>query len=415
MTKPLLLLIAQPNSYRIAPYIRAAQTMGLEILIASRGEHSMVSEVNAGLHIELDDLETSLAAILSYADKHPFVGVLGSDDSTVELAAYVAKELQLPHNPPEAAKLTRRKDLARAHLALAGCPVPLHCLININQPLPTQITGLPYPCVLKPINLSASKGVIRVNNTDEFISACQRIQPIIADASDEFEHTHILVEDYIDGIEVAFEGYLQGGTLHQLALFDKPDPLTGPYFAETIYVTPSQLGHADQQKIIQRVSQACQSYGLKTGPIHAELRLDQHEAWILEVACRTIGGDCARSLDQEGEFNLEQLVVALAIGKPVSRRTEQGARGVMMIPVKESGILRRVEGIPAARKVKHIKKVDIIMRDGNELVALPEGNQYPGYIFASAKTSQEVIDALHQAFDKLTFVVAPIFSHHRPH
>jgi len=407
MNKPRFLLIAQPNSYRIAPYIQAAQRMGLEVLIASRGEHSLVSEVNAGLHIDLDDLDASLELILKHARNQPFVGVLGSDDSTVELAARVAEKLALPHNIPAAAKLTRRKDLARAHLALAGCPVPIHCLIDLSKPLQKQMAGLPWPCVIKPLNLSASKGVIRANNADEFIAACERTKKIIADASDEFERNHVLIEDYIDGIEVAFEGYLHEGQLHNLVLFDKPDPLIGPYFEETIYVTPSQLDASTQLKITQRVEQACQAYGLTTGPVHAELRLDDRDAWILEVASRTIGGDCARSLDQGNEFNLEELVVSLAIGKPLESKPPQEARGVMMMPIKQSGILRRVEGLPAARKVNHVKKVDIIIREGNELVALPEGNQYPGYIFATADTRQQVIDALRQSYDELNFVVAP--------
>ena len=183
--------------------------------------------------------------------------------------------------------------------------------------------------------------------------------------------------------------------------------MIGPYFEETIYVTPSQLDAATQQKITQRVAQACQAYGLTTGPVHAELRLDQRDAWILEVANRTIGGDCARSLDQGNEFNLEELVVSLAIGKPLESRPPPQARGVMMMPIKQSGILRRVEGLPAARKVKHIKKVDIIIREGNELLALPEGNQYPGYIFAIAETRQQVIDALRQSYKELNIVMAP--------
>jgi len=382
--------------------------MGLEVLIASRGEHSLVTEVHDGLHIDLDDLDASLQSILEEAKINPFKGVLGSDDSTVELAAHVAEKLGLPHNPPQAARLTRRKDLARAHLALESCPVPLHCLIDIHKPLERQMAGLPWPCVIKPLNLSASRGVIRVNNADEFIIACERIKKILVDVKDEFEKNNVLIEDYIDGIEVAYEGYLHKSELTTLVIFDKPDPLQGPYFEETIYVTPSQLDKATQDKIKQRVAEACKAYGLTTGPIHAELRVDDRDAWILEVASRTIGGDCARSLDNGSEFNLEELMVSLAIDKPIDVDAPKEARGVMMIPIKQAGILRRVEGLPAAGKVPHVEKVDIIIRQGNELVPLPEGNQYPGYIFAKAETPDEVINALRQSYKKLNFVVAPV-------
>ncbi len=380
--------------------------MGLSVQIASRGKHSLISEVHDGLHVDLDDQVAALADILQQAEKTPFAAVLGSDDSTVELAALAAKRLGLPHNPPAAAKLTRRKDLARAHLARRGCAVPAHGLIKLEQELNPQLENIHWPCVLKPVNLSASRGVIRANNPAEFYAAVTRIKKIIAESADEFEQQHLLVEEYIEGVEVAYEGYLQNGELTNLSLFDKPDPLTGPFFAETIYVTPSQLDETTQVKIHQCVDQACQAYGLMTGPIHAELRIDKRGAWILEVACRTIGGDCARSLDQD-DFNLEEMTLALAMGKTIHTQPPKDARGVMMIPITQGGILRRVEGLSAAQKVEHIETVDITIRDGHELIPLPEGNQYPGYIFARAKTPEAVIKALREAYSKLNFVVAP--------
>ncbi|VAW71921.1 hypothetical protein MNBD_GAMMA10-1283 [hydrothermal vent metagenome] len=383
--------------------------MGLDVLIASRGAYSLISEVYEGLHIELDDHKTALEVIDKAAQKRAFCGVLGSDDSTVELAAKVAARLNLPHNPPQAALLTRRKDLARAHLSLNACPVPINCLIDLNRPLHKQVAGLPWPCVIKPLNLSASRGVIKVNNQAEFVVACERIRPMLADLPDVFEKSHLLVEDYIDGVEVAYEGYLFEGKLTTLVIFDKPDPLTGPYFEETLYVTPSRLDEKTQQKIKQRVFEACQAYGLTTGPIHAELRINSADAWILEVASRTIGGDCARSLDAGKDFNLEELVISLAIGSPVNISPPENARGVMMIPIKQGGILRRVEGLVAARAVANIEKVDIIFGEGNELIPLPEGNQYPGYIFAQADTPQAVEKALRASHEKLNFVVAPVF------
>lgn len=403
-----LLLIAQPDSYRIAPYIKAAKEMGLEVLIASRGEHSLITEVYEGLHIDLDDQDSAFESIMLEANRKPFAGVLGSDDSTVELAARVAQSLNLPHNDPRAAQASRRKDIARAHLALAGCPVPGHCLLDLHMPIEDQIAGIPFPCVLKPLHLSASRGVIRANNTDELINACERIRAIIAGYGDEFERSNILIERYIDGTEVAYEGFLHDGRLSTLAIFDKPDPLTGPYFEETIYVTPSRLSPQTQALIRQRVQEACDAYGLTTGPVHAELRVNE-EAWILEVASRTIGGDCGRTLDSGNGLDLEMLTIALAIGRPVSPEPMRAARGVMMIPVPEAGLLRRVEGLSTAKKTRHITAVDIVIPDGHELIPLPEGNQYPGYIFAEADDPETVVDALRKAHQQLKFVVAPLW------
>jgi biotin carboxylase len=257
--------------------------------------------------------------------------------------------------------------------------------------------------------MAASRGVIRANNEDEFRNACERIRNIISESTDEFERSHVLVENYIDGIEVAYEGYLHEGKLHTLTVFDKPDPLVGPFFEETIYVTPSQLDADSLNMIKQRVQQACTAFGLTTGPVHAELRVNAVDAWILEVASRTIGGDCARTLDSGTNRNLEQLTVSLATGEPMQPAAITQSRGVMMIPIRQAGLLRRVEGILAAQKVPYIEKIDIVISEGHELIPLPEGNQYLGFIFAKADTPEMVTTALRSAHEKLNFVTAPVF------
>ncbi len=404
-----ILLISHHNSYRIAPYIKAANNLGLKATIASEGQHSLVSEVASGLHIDFSNPQSSLDSIVAESRNQPFSGILGSDDLTVELAAVAAKTLGLPHNPPEAALYSHRKDLARAQLALADSPVPIHCLLDLTVSIEKQLAGLPWPCVLKPLNMSASRGVIRVDNRDEFISACMRLKPIVATSLDEFEQNHLLVEEYIDGIEIAYEGFLRNGHLQTITIFDKPDPLVGPYFEETIYVTPTSLNNALQQSIQTVIQKACTAYGLVTGAVHAECRIDNKEKiWILEIASRTIGGDCARILDNEN-FSIEELAISLAIDQPLDVSMPEQARGVMMIPIREKGLLKRVEGLLQANKVNHIDKIDIIIREGHELVPLPEGNQYLGYIFASADTSKQVTAAIREAYALLKFVTAPVF------
>lgn len=408
---PRLLLIAQPNSYRIAPFLRSAEQIGVDVLIASQGEFSLISEVHKGLHLNFEHPERAIATIVQEHQHNPFSAVLGSDDSTVELAALSAQALGLIYNPPSAARVSRRKDLARDHLQAAGIPIPDHQLISLSQPLSTQNIKVSYPCVIKPINLSASRGVIRVNSTDELQIACNRVSAILKDGpNNKFEKTHALLEHYIDGSEFAFEGFLDKGSLTTVAIFDKPDPLTGPYFEETIYVTPSRQSVTMQQAIRDRIEQACVAYGLTTGPIHAEIRINDEDIWILEIAARTIGGNCARVLDGDRRYALEELSIKLALGQHVKLEQNQGARGVMMMPNPGRGILRRVEGINAARAVEHVTRVDVLAQTGHELIPLPEGNQYPGYIFAYAESPEQVIMALKTSCAKLNFVLAPLWT-----
>lgn len=404
-------MIAPPNSYRTVPYLEAARRQGINVLVASEGRFSLVSEVAEGLHIDLEDpaaIERLRAANL----ETPFAGVVATDDASVELASRIARELNLPHNPPQAARLTRRKDLSRKALATAGVPVPGFRVIDLQQPIDSRLDRLEYPCVIKPLSLSASRGVIRVDDAGALRAACARIERILAGETtrDDFASTHLLVEAFVSGPEVAVEGLLRAGRLKVLAIFDKPDPLDGPFFEETYYILPSRHDENIRARIIRRVEEACLALGLREGPVHAEVRINGGDGVIIEVASRTIGGDCARLLRFGAGQALEDLVISHAVGKPLAVMPQEGGAGVLMIPVSEAGILRRIEGIPAARAVPWIDDILIGIREGYELVPLPEGAAYLGFIFAHAPTPAAAEAALRESHAKLKIVVAPVMT-----
>jgi len=404
---PRLLLLAPTGSYRTVPYLRAAARLGVEAVVGSTGRHALASG-GGGVTLDLSDPDSAVARAVDAAGSAGFAGVIATDDLTVALAGRVAEALGLPGNAPGAAQLTRRKDLARACLARAGLPVPEHRTLDLLRPLPDQVAGFPFPCVVKPLALSGSRGVIRADNLDELDRAVTRLRAIAATAPFPEERSQVLLESYLPGVEVALEGLLEGGRLEVLALFDKPDPLEGPYFEETYYVTPSRLPEAWQRRAHERVAAACAAYGLREGPVHAELRIDDGEAWLLEVAARTIGGQCAQLLRFGTGHGLEDLVVARALGRHMDSRREEGAAGVLMLPIERGGILRRVEGVLAARQVPHVETVEISVREGYELVPLPEGDSYLGFVFARAPTPAEVETALRAAHACVETVVAPV-------
>ena len=404
-----LLLIAPHNSYRTVPYLEAARRLGISVLVASEGKFSLVSEIADGLHIDLED-PAALERLLSANRALPFTGVVATDDACVELASRIAKVLNLPHNPPQAARFTRRKDLSRQTLATAGVPVPEFQIIDLRRPIASQLDRLEFPCVIKPLSLSASRGVIRVDDAESLGTACARVQRILAGESirDDFAATHLLIETFISGPEVALEGLLQAGQLSVLAIFDKPDPLEGPFFEETYYITPSRHDEAIKARVIRRVEDACQALGLREGPVHAEVRISQGDGVVLEVASRTIGGDCARLLRFGTGESLEDLVISHAVGKPLPVYPQAGGAGVLMIPIPAAGILRRIEGIAQARAVPWIDDILIGIREGYQLVPLPEGSSYLGFIFAHAPTPAAAEAALREAHAKLKVVVAPV-------
>lgn len=412
-TPPRVLVVAPHGSYRTAPFIDAARRLGAQVLIASEGRHSVVSAYAEGLHIRFDDPQGSLATVLAEAEQAPFAGVIGTDDASTEFAARVAGRLGLAHNEPSAVRVARRKDLARARLAEAGVRVPDHRRVSLSAAASpaAQVAGLGYPVVVKPLALSASRGVIRADGPDQLERACQRVRRLLgAEQGLEAEaREHVLVERFVPGEEVALEGMLRGGELQVLAVFDKPDPLEGPYFEETYYVTPSRLAPGRQAQLADTVAAACRAYGLSEGPVHAECRINEAGVWVLEVAARTIGGLCSRLLRVGTGYGLEELVLAHAMGGRLEAEPEEGGAGVLMIPITQGGVLKRVEGLLEARRVPFVEDIQIQIREGNEVVPLPEGASYLGFIFARAPTPAEAEQALRRAHACLNVVVAPLW------
>ncbi|WP_275097860.1 ATP-grasp domain-containing protein [Sedimenticola hydrogenitrophicus] len=408
--QPQLLLISPGQSYRLAPYLKAAERLGVALVIVSDSRYSLTREVAGGIQGDFARPEALLESILTRSETTPFRGVVASDDSTVELAARIATTLGLPSNSIASATLSRRKDLARRELLEAGLPVPAHWVVELNAEIAPQLRGLPYPVVLKPISLSASRGVIRADTPAEALRACQTIARIIAPLNSANERETLLIERYLPGREVALEGFLQQGTFTPLALFDKPDPLTGPYFEETYYITPSRLPGPIQRHIERTVADACRVYGLHQGPVHAELRIDRDQAWILEIASRTIGGECSRSLDAVLARPLEEYVLAAAMGSPLPVERRPGASGVLMIPIPRAGVLRRINGIPEISALPHITDIRISMEPGQVVETLPEASSYLGFIYSAAATPEAAEQALRDAHAVLEITIDPLLN-----
>lgn len=422
---PRLLLVTTAHSYRNAAFQAAAQRAGVEVVTAvdlpADAPAELLPQQPGLLPLPLNDTQAAVEAVAAYAAAAPLTAILPVDDSGVIVAAAAAARLGLPHNAPEAAVAARDKLLMRRLLAAAGLPCPwFHPFTTGDDPAGVA-AQVPYPCVLKPTGLNGSRGVMRADTPAEFILAARRLARLLAAEYGPGSHTY-LVESFLPGFEVALEGMLDRGRLHVLALFDKPDPLDGPFFEETIYVTPSRLPAEVQAAIAAASGAAAAALGLHTGPIHAELRVNDQGPWLLEIAGRSIGGLCGRILrfgfEQGGaatgagaSLTLEELIVRQACGLPWLTAPEAGAPagGVMMIPIPEAGILAGVEGIDAARAVPGIEDVEISAALHQTITPLPEGQSYLGFLFARGATPAQVETALRQAHACLRFTITPEF------
>jgi biotin carboxylase len=411
-----LLLLIPTTTYRTEDFMEAARRLDVDLVVAAERPNVMAGEFpDHLLTVPFDDPERAARELAEYARRRPIDAVVPVDDETTLVGAAIAARLGLRCNPMGAVAAARNKRLMRERLAKAGVPGPAFTTVSVHEDPAAVARRMTYPCVLKPLVLSASRGVIRADNPAAFVAAFERVRAILAepdvaalgDGTDQ-----ILVEAFVPGVEVALEGLLRAGALSVLALFDKPDPLDGPYFEETIYVTPSRLPTATQRVIADVTAQAARALGLEDGPIHAELRLDARapadapRPVMLELAARSIGGLCSRTLRFGTGLTLEDLILRRALDLPIASLEREGrAAGVMMIPIPRAGVLEKVEGLDAAEAVPLIEDVTISAHPGETLVPLPEGHRYLGFIFARGDDPAAVERALRAAHARLTFTL----------
>jgi len=417
--RPRLLLLLPTSTYRTEAFVTAADRLAIDLAVASERPSAFERANQSNLvTLPFDDAEATVAEAREFADRHPIAAVFGVDDRTVVLAARIARALDLPHNPVAAMEAAANKHHQRLRLAEGGVAIPPFRLCHTGDPLEPLVASLAFPAVIKPLRLAASRGVMRVDSPQEARAAVRRLAVILDEAEGvpgPAGHA-FLGEHYVPGDEYALEGLLDDGELRVLALFDKPEPLEGPTFAETLYVTPSLAPGPVQATVVRCAAAACRALGLHAGPIHAEVRHNAEGAWLIELAARPIGGKCGEVLrfGAAGEVSLEQLHLARAVGVNLPAEREPVAAGVAMLPVPRKGRFTGVTGLEEARAVPGIERVIITVPVGQRLRPLPDEARYVGFIFARGPNAASVTAALHSARDRLQLHLDPLSDEDAP-
>ena len=399
-----MLLLLPTSTYRATDFVRAAARLGVDVVVGSEERQALADDMgDRALLVPMANIEASVAAILDLHARSPLDAVVAVDDPGVEVAALAGERIGFPHSDPAAVAATRDKAAMRDELARAHVPQPRFRIVDdVADGLAAATRDVGFPCVLKPVGLSASRGVIRADDAAAARAAADRILAITAPP--------LLVEQYVPGVEVAVEGLLRAGDLEPLAVFDKPDPLVGPYFEETIYVTPSRLPPATIAAVVDLTARAGRAVGLTEGPIHAELRVGGNGTGairVIEIAARSIGGLCARTLRFGAGIALEELILRHALRLPLDDLArEAAASGVMMLPIPRAGVLEAVHGEDAARAVPGVTGLEITVPRGRRVVPLPEGDRYLGFLFARGDTPDAVETALRSGYAALDVVVS---------
>ncbi len=403
-----LLLVLPSATYRAGDFLSAARDLGVAVTVGCERRAAMSAAMGErALTVRLSDPARAAEQIAERARETPFAAIVGVDDQGVMAAALGAERLGLAHNPPAAVARTRDKAAMRRALAEARVRQPRFALLHKGVDAAAVAGRVGLPCVIKPLCLSGSRGVIRADDGEQARATAERIRAILA-AAGEPADAPLLLESYLPGEEVAVEGLLRGGRLEVLAVFDKPDPLEGPYFEETLYVTPSRLSAAVLSEVEAVTALSADALGLREGPVHAELRVDGEHVSVLELAARSIGGLCSRALRFGVGVSLEQVILRHALGlglEDVVR--ESTASGVMMIPIPRAGVLCAVEGQDDARAVEGIAGLEITIARGRSVVPLPDGDRYLGFLFARGASAAAVESSLRGAHARLRIAIEP--------
>lgn len=393
---PTVAVILPTTTYRAKDFVSAAESLGVDLIVVS-DQPPPFDMGDRYIQVDCHDPKAAAAAIADKGETVDIDGVVAADDRGVMIAAETSTRLGLPGNPLDAAATTRDKAKMRERLARSEVDQPRFAIIPADGDTSATAAQVGFPSVIKPVDRSASQGVIRVNGPDELAVAVDRVRGIVGDES------VLLVEEYLNGNEIAIEGMVTGGELRALAVFDKPDTRPGPYFPETILVTPSRLDEGTLAEAERVAAQAVRALGLVSGPVHVELIVADGRARIIEVAARSIGGLCSRSLNFGlMGTSLESLIIrnALGVGKTHLRR-EQVSSGVLMIPTPRSGVLRSVHGIDEVNAIDGVTGVDLTMVPGDRVLAPPTGDRYLGFVYARAVNPEQVESALREAMSKL--------------
>jgi predicted ATP-grasp superfamily ATP-dependent carboligase len=421
-----VLLFAAKLGYQTRSFDEAAHKLGIELTFVTDRCHQLDDPWgDRAIPVHFETPEVAAYEVLQAARGSNDMpdGILALGDRPAVVAAYVARGLALPYHHPAAVEACRSKLRTREIFRDAGLLTPWFRIVSLHPTPEPALLGIHYPCVLKPVSLSASQGVVRANDRAEFLAAAERIRRLLSSpeiaVTREPHLDQIIVEGYIPGGEVAVEGLITEGRLRVLAIFDKPDPLEGPYFEETIYVTPSRLPEAQQRAIERCAAEAVRALGLSHGPVHAEFRINEEGVWPLEVAPRPIGGLCARALrftnagiahvgSSSESMSLEELLLRHSADLPGSDALREScASAAMMIPIPRSGVLESIAGETEARATANITELHITARLHDHIAAWPEGSSYLGFLFARANTPAEAEAALREAHAKLKFTLTP--------
>ena len=412
-----VLLVASTTGYQVRSFDEAADRLGVELVLATDRCHVLDDPwADRAIPIRFYEHAEAVRKIADAAADRPVHGIVAVGDRPALVAAAVAERLSLVSSPPEAVRRAGHKLLTRHRFRERGLPCPWFTPVGPDE-TPAQLhERITFPCVVKPTALAASRGVMRADSLDQLETAVARVRNVLAMRDVRSEHdpttAGILVEQYLPGREVAVEAVVTTGRLQTLAIFDKPDPLEGPFFEETIYVTPPELETSTRVSVEQAVSRAVTALGLSHGPVHAECRLGDTGVFVLEVAARPIGGLCSRALRFTGPVgvtvSLETVLLCHALGVSTGEyRREPQASGVMMIPIPCDGRYRGVTGLDRAHAVRHVEAVVVTAKPDQRIRPLPEGGSYLGFIFARAATPQQVVAALRNAHAQLVFDIVP--------
>ena len=381
-----VLFVIPDKSYKSQDFVNAAKALKIDMFVVT--DSKQASEDLGPINIFSTNFDYVDKNLVKKLPKDIKV-VLPVDHSSVLYASKLCEQLSANGNSVKAVLNCLHKENTRRILSENNFYQPKYIKVKTLKEVNNWREINDVKIIIKPNDGVASIGVMSL---EPGVFNDSQIKKIINNCSS----NEILIEEYFEGQEYAFEGYIKEGYLKRIVIFDKPGDYKGPFYEEKIFIAPADIDQKNINKIEKTLEKACQKLGLTTGPVHIEFKIINDEIFIIEVNPRTIGGLCSRSLN----FNLfknsleEVILNDLILDRKISIDLASNSSGVLMLPISKEGVFKGIKNLVMAEGIKEIVNIELSLPIGTYVKKPPFSERYLGFVFASGSTNSATKEAL---------------------
>jgi len=358
--------------------------------------------------VETNDVESVTRQLEEIHRREPVDALLTFSDYYVAIVAEAAARLGFRYLDPEAARACRNKAETRAALQRAGLPVPGFRVLSSIEEAWRAAQEVAYPCVLKPVSESSSKGVRLVHDAEELLAHFREVHGWRENARRQPLEGKVLVEEFLDGPELSVETFTRERGQTQVIGVTTKHLSEPPHFVEMGHDFPSRIEADRGAALAAAALAALAALGYDFGPAHTEVRLTAAGPVVVEVNPRLAGGMIPELVFHAlGVDLVGALFAQLTGGEPNLAPRRAAWASIRFLTAPRHGRLAMVRGVEEARRLPGVREVTLGKRPGDEIRPAEEATHRLGHVITSGPDPLQVIREADAALASLEVVVAP--------